>query len=879
MDVADRISIPLNWRPTPSPVAQTFLGKSTSEIPSPSDSSLLRAIRATLRGSRGDQDRSISCQTYSTSEDLAGEEELCWDTHNVMLVVGGVLKKRWNFEAEGQPIQWACIASFEQPNPAHTTPPSMRSGQYADDPHDQLKPIPDPNQRPTFGPFSSVQHDHKSEKDPSIRMRAVFVFLRSLGKVYFMNGLEYTFYLPFIVRRAWPLRPQGIALQRVLDPTELEEARLSGDPPLPTIFTMVNPIAEASVMGLTTGIIGGFDNVPVSLKDDNHSKMMNSVPAQEHVVWVSPPGSDVTEDIVLTVDPETHSLSVWRYAFIPGKNLLDASARARARLLARQRTSLSGSPHHSRYSSVGLHQPHSPPPQRPSNLNRSHDLRDLPDPQPSLSTTTTMASLMQSQGGPPAPVMTSPGGQYTLDPDRVFVAPGDSDYSSSDYDDINRMRSAYWMEQLYSEKIDEAKYVVHFSGYSLLFDVCPVCSVIAWRNITAAAFDQRWNGKNDSALLAICLPAIKMMKIISLVKQDGQKVVAAHLKDTPALSVASIRATRMGVSDLVVLKPNGSLSLFTLGTREMPMQIVGASLPDGRIKLSGSCLPPDGARITYLKEGINSQVTLSFESGVDIRVSIQLMPRDNLTRQCMQMFAMLLSADIFFSFHHKFLLRWTHLGCPDYGDETYQVFCDTVLDTFDIKRSPPIPERNPWLALGSSSSAKRFQEDPALKRLSLPFIRANPVVSPPINHGEYHAVALHGLHHVALDNVLSVDRHDTLLKLVPLVCQLAVVVRPEWADFWKRYCPDAMDEWPASTREFVSNLNRVVLTLSHLQLRAIQIHAFPFGRLTSGRCSLIEPAAPNQTHRILPHGNTQYSLISHLVSHMAEWTLWRIFIT
>lgn len=101
--------------------------------------------------------------------------------------------------------------------------------------------------------------------------------------------------------------------------------------------------------------------------------------------------------------------------------------------------------------------PLSPPSQRVGTQNRGHDLRDVPN-VPSLSTATATASVMQSQTGPTAPINPHKIDELTIDPDRVLSTNhGDGDYSSSDYEDINRMRSAYWMEQLYSEEIDEAK--------------------------------------------------------------------------------------------------------------------------------------------------------------------------------------------------------------------------------------------------------------------------------------------------------------------------------------------------------------------------------------------------------------------------------------
>ena len=83
--------------------------------------------------------------------------------------------------------------------------------------------------RTTFGPFERAEQERRREIEPESRVRATFVFLRSVGWIYLLNGIEYTFSLPFIVRRAWPLYPHGVIIQRVLAPTEVEEAELTGD--------------------------------------------------------------------------------------------------------------------------------------------------------------------------------------------------------------------------------------------------------------------------------------------------------------------------------------------------------------------------------------------------------------------------------------------------------------------------------------------------------------------------------------------------------------------------------------------------------------------------------------------------------------------------
>lgn len=255
----------------------------------------------------------MSSLVFLASDSSTEEEELCWDQYTVILSAGGVIRKKWSFKQEGQPVQWACMGWFEQPSTlAHTS--STRSAHYTSSDSQDESVLPDPKQRPTFGPFTRAEHDRRPDNDKSTtRFRAVFVFLRSLGKIFFTNGLEYTFYLPFIVRRAWPLAPHGIIIQRLLEPGELEEAAVSKDEPLPTIFTMIDPFAEASAVGLTPSV---KDGRPTALDEHDTSKPIASIPAEEHLVWVSSRIADSVEQIAVTVNLDKNLLSVWRYIYV-----------------------------------------------------------------------------------------------------------------------------------------------------------------------------------------------------------------------------------------------------------------------------------------------------------------------------------------------------------------------------------------------------------------------------------------------------------------------------------------------------------------------------------------------------------------------------------
>lgn len=414
------------------------------EVPAP-DSDLLKAIRSALRGDNAHSSSSSTSQLYPVSETGSEEEELSWDTYNVVLGSGGVIRKKWNFEEDGQPIQWACIGWFEQP--ASVSSPSARSGAYTSEDQDyQEISLQDPNERPTFGPFARVAAELKTESEPAGRQRAVFVFLRSIGRVFFMNGLEHTFYLPFLVRKAWAMAPHGIMMQRVLEPGELDEAIASGDEPLPTLFTMVNPFAEASTVGLTQHIDRDLPSILVEFKVDPE-KQIDTMPAHEHVLWASHPTADTVERIMVTLNNSAKTLTVWRYCYVHPRLLPQPIPQPSAHTNTKPRNSLS-SPISPRQVSFNTSVVEHPP------------LASLPGAPPAL-ITTTMASIVPGSI-PNAPVTPAPAkgtawNEHPVNLDKATVGGRVDSAPFIDPVDHVRMKPSFWMAKLFSETISDAE--------------------------------------------------------------------------------------------------------------------------------------------------------------------------------------------------------------------------------------------------------------------------------------------------------------------------------------------------------------------------------------------------------------------------------------
>lgn len=433
---------------------------------SSNESSLLQAIRSVLRGSDTDNLSTIqSTYHYDTQSD---DRELTWNANTVILSYGGVIRRRWSFNQEGETIQWACLGLLEQ---VDTQPrdPSASTSPSAATPSQSAKA---PSERSTFGPFTRAKVASRATPDHPTLVPAIFVFLRSVGRIILQNGVEYSLSLPFIVRKAWPLFPHGVMIQRVLEPSEFVEAELTGEAVLPTIFSMTSPLAEAAAVGLTAGIIGGYQNIPVTLKDEdeNSTRPLRSIPSTEMIVTVTRQGKDCTTYGAVTVDVDRQQLSVWRYTYLKPKDMPMPLTESRLRE-QKKRQSMPG-PGSRRtsamYDGAGrLHHPLSPG-RRSPDISPTADIFDVPLPDmpplsalpgmaPALSTTTTLQSLVSAtslQRSASTKRASLNRNDFNATIDRMaFGGRLDSDLEIPI--EHGRMKAAYWMQRVYTQQISE----------------------------------------------------------------------------------------------------------------------------------------------------------------------------------------------------------------------------------------------------------------------------------------------------------------------------------------------------------------------------------------------------------------------------------------
>ena len=432
------------------------------------ESDLLKSIRGALRGSGTEPVSTVHSSTLSQGW---AETEITWNAHTLIMSSGGVMQKRWNFEEEGQPIQWACVGVYWLTSLTDSKLSAHSAARCTSD--RDHRPGDDPSKKSTFGLFTLAQRERERGLERGVRCPAVFVFLRSIGKIFLLNGLEYTFSLPFIVRKAWALYPHGVMIQRVLDPIEVEEADNTGDTTLPTIFSVTSPFSEAASVGLTKGILGGYDTIPDTLKDEeeNLTKPLKSVPATEIIVWVSNPNPETVDDVLVTVDVEKQQLSIWRYVYIKPKDtpLPLGRSKIHKRTLSRKRASLStGILSDSRRpsgiipSQFSQHSPLSPDTDvsnHPThkNLPEMPPFSSLPGWPPALSTTTTMASLvagtssqMSAGGNDPGHRDSLTRNDLSVTMDRMVLGGRMDAEAALTPVEHGRMKAAYWMEKLHT---------------------------------------------------------------------------------------------------------------------------------------------------------------------------------------------------------------------------------------------------------------------------------------------------------------------------------------------------------------------------------------------------------------------------------------------
>lgn len=315
---------------------------------------------------------------------------------------------------------------------------------------------------------------------------------------------------------------------------------------------------------------------------------------------------------------------------------------------------------------------------------------------------------------------------------------------------------------------------------------------------SATLFDQRYDGAAERTLLALCVPGAQTAVYALTVEEASGCVRATYLTTIDAVSVVSVRATRAEIRDLLAVKSDASVSVFTHGLCELPIQLRLA-----RPESKGGTAEVPIRDVVEAKWECVSSVTLVCSGGERYRARFHLIPQDPLVSQALRVLSLVLPKQEAFDIHRRFLETWAPHYFWTSSNLEFHALSFALSLVLDLKLVYPCkddaPLSTPWAKFCHlAANCRSFVDDPALQRLTLParptsrryFLRAlkpNPLLVP----------VLYGLHMLAEDLRLVVHRYDSLVLLVPLICHIAHIVRPEWVDYWKRLCPNVMPAWPS----------------------------------------------------------------------------------
>ena len=318
--------------------------------------------------------------------------------------------------------------------------------------------------------------------------------------------------------------------------------------------------------------------------------------------------------------------------------------------------------------------------------------------------------------------------------------------------------------------------------------------------ISAALFDQRFDGVRDHTLLAICMPSVPTAVFLLTVQEANKTVACDYLTTIDAVSVVPVGAARKEIWDLLAVKSDGSVTIFTHGLQELPIVLGIAPTGNTGSEEKNALVPITG--ITSIKSACVSSVTLLC-GGQAYRGTFDMLPRDRLVNQALQALSLVVPTKDAFTIHLEFLRTWSLRNFSTSSNLEFHALTYALIKMLDLGLSYPAnryaSHSTDWEQFFSLSvNVRNFQDDPALQHLSLPaHLRSRQFALVAVNPNPLLAPVLYALHMLAEDLRLVVHRHDSLVLLVPLVCQIAHIIRPEWADYWKRLCPNIMPAWPS----------------------------------------------------------------------------------
>lgn len=833
----------LAYPPEPSSSKLLFERKhrQTQEAKRNNESDLLRSIRAALQGSQDRPKDQVNRTTIPTVDGQDGLDELAWDDHTLVWSTGGVVKSTWDFTSEGQRIQYAVLGWMlvEGSGSSEHFSPNGGSARYAaekeDDvwmPHMQTTK----GEREPFSPFFSARKERlKHERNEAMHIvRTVFVFLRSFGRAFLMNGLEHTFSLPFIVRCAWPAQPHGVLLERVVERAELEEPA-----PLPRLYTFVHAFREPRPIGQTEGIRGGFDGQRLELPsyEIDGSRSTREVHAKEEVIMAG--------DMLTTLDHNARRLSFWRWVYVPQKDTPPAPARIpltkkpsgsggkrqKDKQGQSRMASLAGRDLVARDDRIRGPSPEFDEPTQPTELVDMAAFASMPGMPPPMATATTFASLGSASSGsvwPPSPNARTRRNSINRNDlsstmDRMMLGRRNEIELREELQLAHRaILPDFWTEKVYEFELTDEEYVDITSKLRLA--LIEFYRYEARDSITFGLFDQRFDGKSNRVLLGMCLPGSQKLEIFKLYfGSEDHTMKMAHLDSrTNVISVAAIRATRNGQRDLLILKTDSTLELLTFDLRSIPIhpRLVASEAARGTAgDVSMTEINGDGdismvsasgrrSRLVDMKDKTQSTIILVYEDGYQARLSLDVIPTDFLTHSIQHVLSVYCKAESCFQIMRRFIALWTSKNKIESPTVQFDCLAEAILGYYGIhwkSTEEPSPEvTSPWQAMMNSSTHFHLRDDTALMNIMPRSEPPLPLEIPSIlNSNDINSlhVILMGLHVWGEEMRLYLHMHEDLLRLSTLTLRLSQHIRPAFSDLLKRFFPSSADGWKSGKCE------------------------------------------------------------------------------
>ncbi|KAL0260066.1 Anaphase-promoting complex subunit 1 [Diplodia seriata] len=218
--------------------------------------------------------------TWSTYNDDDGEEEVTATEYCVVWSRGGIIRKTFNFEVEGERVLQAVLTWFPsgEANALRNTTQDLRQ-----DHGPGTLFAKDRVREPGYPAHEEAGPGRRSGTDapPEKLSRALVVFLKTQAHVFFLAGSSHVVNLPFEVERVFPA-PRGAAY-----PASLADLLKAGTSPsadgLPRLFSFTDPFSE---MGLVVAAQPQAAKTSWSVKQSG-SKSLDPVDRAEEVLYVT----------------------------------------------------------------------------------------------------------------------------------------------------------------------------------------------------------------------------------------------------------------------------------------------------------------------------------------------------------------------------------------------------------------------------------------------------------------------------------------------------------------------------------------------------------------------------------------------------------------